>query len=285
MREVVLFALLSLATIASAHNSYTGGYSGAPGMRTCASSCHGSGSGTLVVNGFPSSYIPGQTYQLTVAHVGGSRIVNFNLTTRVGSTSDVGGTFAPVSNSALYSGADGGVYASPHSIDSAVINWTAPAKGTGTVTLYAAAFQGTTSSGSGQSRALSITSTEIVTSVDGVNSVPLGFSLYQNFPNPFSARGGSAFGGNPTTTISYQLPVPSPRQTAGGPGVEVSAGSSVSLKVYNTLGEEVETLVNEARQAGTHKVQWNASSSPSGIYFYRLQAGQFVATKSMILLK
>lgn len=259
MKRAILLTLLSFAAIASAHNSYTGGYSGAPGMRTCASSCHGSGSGTLVVSGFPASYVPGQTYQLTVAHIGGSRIVNFNLTTRIGSTSVVGGTFAPVSNSTLYSGADGGVYASPHSIDSAVINWTAPAKGAGPVTLYAAAFQGTTSSGSGQSRALSITSAEIVTSVDNENSVPLAFSLYQNYPNPF----------NPSTAISFRL----------------SAVSLVTLRVSNALGEEVATLVNEFRPAGTHTVQWNASSLPSGIYFYRLQAGTFVETKKMTLLR
>ncbi|MCX6133925.1 MAG: T9SS type A sorting domain-containing protein [Ignavibacteriales bacterium] len=257
--RIVLFGMLLLASITYAHNSYTGGYSGAPGMRTCASSCHGSGSGTLVVNGFPASYVAGQTYRLTVAHVGGSPIVNFNLTTRIGSTSVVGGTFAPVSNSTLYSGADGGVYASPHTIDSAVINWTAPAKGSGIVTLYAAAFQGTTSSGSGQSRALSITSAEIVTSVDQERSMPLAFSLHQNYPNPF----------NPSTALSFRL----------------SAISLVTLKVSNALGEEVATLVNEVRPAGLNSVRWDASSLPSGVYYYRLQSNGYLATKKMLLLR
>jgi hypothetical protein len=88
---------------------------------------------------------------------------------------------------------------------------------------------------------------------------PTTFSLAQNFPNPF----------NPTTTIQFSLP---------------QAGD-VSLKIYNLLGEEVKTLVKEYRQAGKHSVQFNANNLASGIYFYRIQAGSFVETKKMILLR
>jgi len=89
--------------------------------------------------------------------------------------------------------------------------------------------------------------------------VPTQFALEQNYPNPF----------NPTTLISYQLPV----------------ASTVSLKVYDVLGREVATLVNERQEAGAYNIAFNAKTLSSGIYFYRLQAGNFVATKKMMLVK
>jgi len=275
--KLVVLTLMCIVAVASAHNSYSGGYSGAPGMRTCASSCHGGSAGTMLVTGFPTSYSPGQTYRITIKRNGGSPIVNFNATTRVGSTTSVAGTFAAVSNSALYTGADGGVYASPHAIDSAVFQWTAPARGTGEVTLYAAAFQGTTGSASGQSRSISATATEITTDLDGQSSLPDEYALYQNYPNPF----------NPTTAISFRL----------------SAVSSVQLSVFDVLGREVAVLAQGKRGAGYYSVQWNASGLPSGIYLYRLsvvpsarrdlvptedrngQAGDYVATRKMTVTK
>jgi hypothetical protein len=85
------------------------------------------------------------------------------------------------------------------------------------------------------------------------------FRLAQNYPNPF----------NPTTTIAYQLPV----------------GSQVSLKIYDVLGREVATLVNTRQSAGYYTFTLNASNLATGIYFYRLQAGNFVSTKKMMLVK
>ena len=275
MKKTILVALLFITSTSFSHNSYTGGYSGAPGMRSCASSCHGGTSGTLVVTGFPGSYLPGQTYRLTIAHTGGSSIVNFNLTTRQGSTSTVTGVFTPLSNCTSYTGSDGGVYASPHAIDSAVVNWTAPAKGAGTITLYASGFQGSTSSSSGQSRSLSISSTEIVTSAPAESPVPKSFLLSQNYPNPF----------NPTTAIRYQLPAPSARQTASGLGAEGSVVSAISLKVFDMNGREVAALVDGVGQPGAYTVQWNASSCPSGVYFLRLQAAGYSESRKMVLLR
>jgi hypothetical protein len=81
----------------------------------------------------------------------------------------------------------------------------------------------------------------------------------QNYPNPF----------NPTTTISYQLPV----------------ASEVSLKVYDVLGREVVVLVNGRQAAGSYNIMLNGAGLSSGVYFYRLQAGSFVATKKMMLVK
>jgi hypothetical protein len=85
------------------------------------------------------------------------------------------------------------------------------------------------------------------------------WALHQNYPNPF----------NPGTTITYQL----------------SAIHHASLKVYDVLGREVATLVNEVQQPGVHTVTWVASNQSSGIYFYRLVAGPFAQTKKSILMK
>lgn len=89
--------------------------------------------------------------------------------------------------------------------------------------------------------------------------LPKDFELFQNFPNPF----------NPVTTIKFDIPVI----------------SIVRLKLYNILGEEVITLVNEEKPTGSYEVEWNAKALPSGIYFYQLQAGSFVETKKMVILK
>ena len=89
--------------------------------------------------------------------------------------------------------------------------------------------------------------------------LPTEFTLSQNHPNPF----------NPLTTIEYSTP----------------RSGDVSLIIFNLLGEEVAKLVDEAIPPGRHTVFWNASNLPSGIYFYRLQAGDFVLTRKMVLLK
>ena len=91
------------------------------------------------------------------------------------------------------------------------------------------------------------------------NRLPSKFDLLQNYPNPF----------NPRTIISYQLPV----------------SGNVVLKVYDVLGNEITTLVNEEKPVGYYETNWNASNLASGIYFYRLQAGSFNETKKMIYLK
>jgi outer membrane protein assembly factor BamB len=100
------------------------------------------------------------------------------------------------------------------------------------------------------------------TNVDMVDSkleIPEIYTLFQNYPNPF----------NPTTTISFKLPVK----------------SFVSLKIFNPLGKEVSVLLSKELAPGTYSQQWNATGLPSGAYFYRLQAGIFVETKKLILLR
>jgi hypothetical protein len=99
----------------------------------------------------------------------------------------------------------------------------------------------------------------LLTAVRESGSLPAEIKLQQNYPNPF----------NPSTAISYQL----------------AAVSNVTLKVFDVLGREVRTLVNERQNAGVHSVIFDAVNLSSGVYFYRLETGNFYATKKLLLLK
>jgi hypothetical protein len=97
---------------------------------------------------------------------------------------------------------------------------------------------------------------------DIVASVPMKYDLAQNYPNPF----------NPSTTIQYDLP----------------ENGKVNLAIYNTLGEQVASLVDTRQEAGSYEINWNAANLASGVYFYRLYVEGvkgFVMTKKMILMK
>lgn len=99
----------------------------------------------------------------------------------------------------------------------------------------------------------------IISGVEKEEKQVSSFRLLQNYPNPF----------NPSTVLSYKLPI----------------SSLVTIKVYDVLGREVQTLVDERQNAGNHSVTFSASNLPSGVYFYRLQAGNYSATKKLLLLK
>ncbi len=99
----------------------------------------------------------------------------------------------------------------------------------------------------------------LVTSVEDEIINPVEFKLDQNYPNPF----------NPSTAINYQL----------------SGQSKVELKIFDVLGREVQTLVNEIQNAGSYKVNFDASNLPSGIYIYQIKADNFIQSKKMILMK
>jgi hypothetical protein len=101
--------------------------------------------------------------------------------------------------------------------------------------------------------------TTVVSVEDETPNLPTEFSLSQNYPNPF----------NPSTKIKYQIP----------------DLSFVTIEVFDVLGNEIAILVNEELSAGEYEVEFNASSRPNGVYFYRLQAGSFIETKKMVLLK
>lgn len=92
-----------------------------------------------------------------------------------------------------------------------------------------------------------------------VVSVILKYDLAQNYPNPF----------NPSTVITYSIPI----------------SSNVLINVYDVLGERIKTLVNQFQEAGSYKINFNAVGLSNGIYFYKIQSGNFVATRKMLLLK
>ena len=105
----------------------------------------------------------------------------------------------------------------------------------------------------------SIVFTPTAGGVEDIQAIPTEYVLNQNFPNPF----------NPVTTIKYQIP----------------HRSNVSLKIYDIIGNEIAELVNEEQEVGYYNAEFNAAKLSSGVYFYRLQAGDFVQTRKMILLK
>ena len=92
-----------------------------------------------------------------------------------------------------------------------------------------------------------------------IDGIPTDYNLSRNYPNPF----------NSTSLIKYSVP----------------QSSQVHIKIYDILGNEIETLVNEQKNTGTYELTWYAERLPSGIYFYQLQTPNFTQTKKMILLK
>jgi hypothetical protein len=102
-----------------------------------------------------------------------------------------------------------------------------------------------------------------------IEIAPVTFSLEQNYPNPF----------NPSTKIKYTIP------ETGNPLLGGARGGSVTLKVFDILGNEVATLLNEEQEPGVYEVEFNANGLPSGIYFYKLTAGEYNQTQKMIYLK
>ncbi len=99
----------------------------------------------------------------------------------------------------------------------------------------------------------------LTTVEESENGIPISFSLHQNYPNPF----------NPSTVIRFEVP----------------SSRIVSLKVYNLLGQEAATLVDEEMKPGTYEVTWDAAGLASGVYFYRLQASNFLQTRKLLLLR
>jgi hypothetical protein len=162
-----------------------------------------------------------------------------------------------VSGANLFAGTDGGVFCTTND----GVSWTAVNTGLTNTSVEALAvsgaylFAGTDGAGV-WCRHLS----EMITSVEPVvTELPHEFFVQQNYPNPF----------NPSTTITYALP----------------KSSEVKLSVFDMLGREVSVLVGESKDAGVHQVKFDGSNLASGVYFYRLKAGVFVATKRLLLLR
>ena len=139
---------------------------------------------------------------------------------------------------------------SNHILSLTVPNWT------GTTAVN---FAVTDPEGASDSALIQVT-VELPSSVENrEKSIPKEFFLSQNYPNPF----------NPQTTINFGIPKP----------------ATVSIIIYNLKGEIVDQLLKESKQPGNHFIVWNAKESPSGMYFIRFQAGEFVHIRKCLLLK
>lgn len=99
----------------------------------------------------------------------------------------------------------------------------------------------------------------IESSISQLTEFVTRFELSQNYPNPF----------NPTTNINFSIP----------------GSANVTLKIYNDLGQELITLINGNLNSGSYKVDWNATEYTSGVYYYKIQAGEFIQTRKMLLIK
>ncbi|RKY96882.1 MAG: hypothetical protein DRQ13_05440 [Ignavibacteriae bacterium] len=116
--------------------------------------------------------------------------------------------------------------------------------------------------------AISVFNEDGITSTTEELQLPNTFKLHQNYPNPF----------NPSTKIKFTIP-------QSVIASETKQSHLVMLKVYDVLGNEITTLVSEEKPAGSYKVEFDGGNLTSGIYFYKLRAGNFVETKKMVLIK
>jgi hypothetical protein len=251
---IMVLSLLLVAT-AEAHPAYTG-YSGAPGSNgTCASSCHGQTGGTIQVGGFPTNYDAGQIYTITFAINGGAAIKQFNGSCRRGTGSVNAGTIAAGTNTSTYStGVEtNGVHLSAIDKTSGTFLWTAPAAGTGEVRLYIAGHQGSYGSLNTE-----LVLTALEQTMDVGDGTLAGAQLTYSAPNPFNAQ----------TVIWYVVPRAAP----------------ASLEIFDASGERLEVHPLDP-SAGVHQFTWNASGRASGLYFYRIQAGDYTLVRKLLLSK
>jgi hypothetical protein len=203
---------------------------------------------------------PYSTYLITLRKLSGNSIRNFNASCRIGTGTENAGVLSAGTGAATYntSGETNGIHLSSNNQDSATFSWTAPAAGTGPVTLYVAGLQG---GHSGLNTVLTAASDEAAPSdaADRESAVPAEMTLGPVYPNPFNA----------TLTISFALPQ---RQ-------------DVTLTLYNILGQPVAELARGSFSAGTHRLPWSSESVGTGIYFLRLQSGAQTLTTKVVALK
>ncbi len=160
-----------------------------------------------------------------------------------------------VASATVFASKDGGPFVSvgTSSTDSLVFT---PSSGSHKYTFYALAKDNV---GNVESVRPALVTSDIVNDVEEKITVPTEFSLYQNYPNPF----------NPTTEIVFS----------------VSVAVKATLRIYDMLGREIATLVDEVKSPGRYTVRWDAGKNASGVYFYRLIAGDFVQTRRLVFIK
>jgi len=255
---ILIAICFSLPAIVFGHANYIG-YSGAPGSSgRCASSCHGTAGGTVIVSGFPTQYTPGQVYTVSISHNGGSTIRQLNGSVRIGIGSQNAGTITAGANTVTYNttGETNGIHLSTTNLDNASFQWTAPQPGTGSVNLYLAGHQG---SAGGANTDLILTASEMATAIDDELSLPTKIAVITNYPNPF----------NPQTTIHYEIP----------------QSGQLALDIFDIQGKKVANLYDGISEAGRHDLVWNASQQTSGIYFCRLVTEDQSISRIITLIK
>jgi hypothetical protein len=254
MKKYIWVILLTVfVSVILARSSYTG-YTRKSNSNGC--TCHGgSANASITVTITGASQIKAgatEMYQLTISGGNGTQVAT-DIAASSGSLSAYD-TALKLSGSELITN---GTKTYSNGSYTYSFKYTAPAT-LGTQTLYAT---GLASTGSGWNFAPDKTITVVSATNVESSSIPDKFSLEQNYPNPF----------NPSTIINYQI----------------SSARFVSLKIFDVVGKEVATLVNEIKQPGNYNSSFNTINYalPSGIYFYRLQAGNYTATKKMLLIK
>ena len=247
--------LLAVFFISQTIYAYPGGISGRTQKTSSqgCSSCHTSNATISGVITGPSTVVAGQTYTftLTINISSGSGREGCNISVKNG-TLDVGTSGLQLMSGELTHNNPGITYSNPKVLN---FSYTAPST-PGTDTLYATVDRG-------HSGAWSFAPNYgvIVTTATGIgnNSTPISFGLEQNFPNPF----------NPTTQISYNI----------------DKKGLVTLRIYDVLGKEVSTLVNDNREPGNYIAVFNGDNFSSGIYYYKLNSGGKTEMKKMMLIK
>lgn len=259
-KSLILAAILMTALLLYARTDYTG-YSGAPGSYgTCAYSCHGTiGGGTIQINGFPTEYVPLQTYNVTIFHTGGNQISQFNGSCRAGFGTQNAGVISAASRTETYNVAveTNGIHFSTASQDTAAFDWTAPHLGTGEVRLYIAGQQ---DGQYGPNTILVLVANEQHTNVEGNPTLnPARIALLPAYPNPFNA----------STVLTY----------------EVIRDGRITLTICDISGNSVATLFDGIQSPGQHRVTWDASGIASGIYFCQMSATGFKSVQKLVLIK
>jgi hypothetical protein len=255
----IVFTTLVLTTLVifsfSELSAYPTGMTGRTRKTTSqgCGSCHNSGTGITGIITGPDSVLAGQTitFTLTLTSGSGSGKYGVDIAVKNGILAVISGSGLQLLNGELtHSSAI--TYVTPKVIN---FSYTAPSS-TGTDTLFATVDRGYY----GQWAWTPNKGIKVYT-LSGIsnNEIPVKFYLSQNYPNPF----------NPVTKINYGI----------------ARSSNVKVTVYNLLGKETAVLVNDFHQAGNYYVNFDASKLSSGIYYYRIDAGEFTEVKKMTLIK
>ncbi len=253
-KMLLLFSIIAMISQPASLLSYPNGITGRTLKTTLSGcgNCHDSSvtSGLIVSITGPDTVIIGQTYSFTVTVTGSSGSAGGVDIATLGGTLIAVSSNLKLSNSELTHSAKTSVPATYQ------FNYTAPAAA-GNDTLWATGKGGGFSEWNwAPNKYLRVI---LATEVAEQKYLPFKFVLDQNYPNPF----------NPVTSIHYSIPL----------------AATVTLKIYDTNGKEISSLVNETQQSGDHSVEWNGDGITSGVYMYRITAGNYTETKKMVLLK